>query len=970
MRSAVPAVVGNLDRWERRYTEWTANRKGFIGWFGFVWAPLRLSSIVFVAGLFIVAGSAAVTVGVSEIGDAPPSWTGWLLTAAFAAESGGFWVKERAESLLTVAIRQLAYRRYRRIADRTGADVSEQILTNPPQISQIAYTVDFMVSALQTVVVLATAIVLYGPYAVIAAALIAGLAAASVRLIGRIGALWSAYNAIEGRRRSLLGRIVAALPRAAFGPSWQAALTRLKEMREEEVVLLIRRVRLQMVNGFLNRGALTAVLAVAVAGVDLLMPRHAAVNVGLIVAAQYLYGAVQNNLVNYRVVRLAVPMLRQLDDLDQGPPSIPEPSLPPNARAVAAPVEAIDNPRQAFGPVGVAFVARDPEFSSAVLQRWASCAPAAERDRFEEAATRFGLGADVVRRAFADAGTLSNGERHRLALALALAGRPELMVVDDAFASMDLATRESVAAVLLSMHEGRTVLLYRSPAYVPAAFQVATPTPTGWTLAAASVPPASDPQDAADTAAASESGPPRDRSADAEEAFGSGMDRRGRLRRTIRLLFGWPAFAALVVSAFLLAGAQVVFAVATGEGGTGTGIRVETAAACGAAAVAGAVLFFGVQFHTPIARLTALHHRLVSGLGKFRPWAAGSVVGRLGQDLSDLQMDVPGAVGTVLIVVAQTGLMVLTTAIGAPVLLVAAAVAAPLALVALRVGGARLMAASANGAARRNDYLAVVRLTDSPLDRLSPTMRASSAAAYAFAEDAYVAASVRSANAIAFRSALVQGLVFGVSAAAVWVAVTSSLVTEAVAPSVLVYFSAAMASGLQSTIESLHRVGVVGLTTERILGLETWNPPSEPLDGAVAAAADDIARVAGEPGATLIAVVGRSGAGKSRALDALAQMRPQRVLIAGAIDVLADVHGPESHKDDQTALIERMLRQEADVFVFDETLNRFSPADELRTIRRLREELAAKGATGIVVLHSEHSLQAVDRIVALETQDG
>ena len=41
--------------------------------------------------------------------------------------------------------------------------------------------------------------------------------------------------------------------------------------------------------------------------------------IGIILAARYLYAAVQNNIVNYRVIRLAVPMMRELDKLESSP---------------------------------------------------------------------------------------------------------------------------------------------------------------------------------------------------------------------------------------------------------------------------------------------------------------------------------------------------------------------------------------------------------------------------------------------------------------------------------------------------------------------------------------------------------------------------------------------------------------------------------------------------------------------------
>jgi len=56
--------------------------------------------------------------------------------------------------------------------------------------------------------------------------------------------------------------------------------------------------------------------------------------------------------------------------------------------------------------------------------------------------------------------SLSGGERQRLALGLALAGRPELLILDEPSAGMDPAAKAAVRSLIASLRrEGRTILL-------------------------------------------------------------------------------------------------------------------------------------------------------------------------------------------------------------------------------------------------------------------------------------------------------------------------------------------------------------------------------------------------------------------------------------------------------------------------------------------------------------------------------
>lgn len=460
-----------------RYQRIARNLPRRIRWLALIFAPTSTSFTVFTAGLLNVAGALMITAGIGQVtsGERTPGSAIWLLIFAFLAESLGYWVKERQELILTIAVRQLTYRRFRDIFSRSShpPEAHGHVLTYPGQISQFAFVVDFAVSTVQIIAFLTASLALYGASGAIAALLITGLVFVSVRLINLVGRLWEQYVALEGERRQWIQRVANALPRGQSIPSWGTALDKVASIRNTEEQLLRKRVRLQVLNGFLERGALTAVLAVVAVLGAWLWP-SARFGIGIILAARYLYAAVQNNIVNYRVIRLAVPMMRELDKLESSPNCTVKQQdwvgQPSNSREVlAATSERAEALRTSVTTPDSAFVPRNPEVSHSVLSAWRASASPHQVSRFTSLALGMGLSEDVIGRFWQDVTTLSSGERQRAAVAIVLADKPDWLILDDTFAALDPVTREVVAERILECVPTCT-LLASSEEYVPSAF--------------------------------------------------------------------------------------------------------------------------------------------------------------------------------------------------------------------------------------------------------------------------------------------------------------------------------------------------------------------------------------------------------------------------------------------------------------------------------------------------------------------
>lgn len=921
-------------------------------WLALIFAPAITSASVFLAGLIKVIASLAITVSINQISFQNTFSMSmiWLLIIAFLVDSLGGIVKERQELLLVVVVRQLTYRRFRHLFNTSSpsASVREYALTYPGQISQFAYVVDAAVSVFQIITFLIASITMYGLAGAFSTLLMIGIIAVSLRLISLIGKLWEQYIVLEGQRRSWIQRVADSSPRSRFIPSWNAAIKRIISLRQTEETLLYKRVVLQVLNGFADRGALTVVLIFCVVLTSFLFPTSE-FSIGIILAARYLYGAVQNSLANYRVIRLAIPMLRELDSLEKsnknldGLVSVPERSKS-RIEVLFSESDRASSLRIAAPVSGIAYIPLNPQISRPVLEAWKTNVPREEVSRFTDYATQMDLSNDVIGRFWQDPSTLSSGERSRAILALVMAENPEWLILDDIFASLDPLMRNAVGSIIVTSNI-RCTLITTSEEYVPKVFTENREHKRIPELQRNNIPHIhnENPQPVV--------------------VLPDPKPKNVTFRRSINLLFGINVIW-IIVGAILLTGSEVAFALIVADTNQLSVQSFFYLLSCGIATIVGGVLFFGTLYYTPISRLTKLHNRILQRLDKFAsPQNSGIVVARLGEDFSDLQMSVPRALGSVFIVFTQTALLVAGAVTGVPIFIFVVAIIIPFSYLAMHQGEKRIIPASTEAANRRGDFLGSVGvqagLHTMPI---SKNLQVAGDTAYEKCERLYLESSVRQANAYLFRATLIQCLTIILNISAVILVLGFSNMTPLVAPAAVIFFALTLSSGIESTVETLQEIGVLGLIVERVRLLEDFRfKHTEPL-----LHTQGLKRITGalESGHIAIALIGKTGAGKSVILETLCHQRPE-----GQTVLIPEVDPFNEKEPAGSGLILYRAELEngsAQVILLDETLKGLTQNKEREELKNLIEKLTQKNKQAVVVLHSRSNLDCFDLIVDLD----
>ena len=472
-----------LNRVVSRYDSFVAKHqrtKGALVYF-IVLMPQVLS--VFITGLIQLAGMLLLIYTMGSLHSASTLLEGFFafkLALSFFLQASGFIAKDRCEMLLIALFRQLTFHRFVRLSVQNNDDETLQssALTYPNQISQIAYGVDFVLSILQFIILFAICVVQYHENSIVAVLLLVLLCVGNLFLIRWIGVLWKNYVDLEGKRRNLLSKIIDKLPHASRVYRYNVGITAIEDARKAEERVLYKRIFPQLLSNIVEQGGLTLLLAGVVLVHVTIFP-NALFNVGILFAIKYLYGAMQNNIVNYRVIRLALPMDKDLVQLEQNAmnntladaTNISDSVVFDNKFALLS--KEAGSALNAYDSIvssSKILVPCNPIMSQGLIEAWFDIASDDTRRKYENFLRLFNVSREVADRFLHNPETLSVGECQRVVLAMAFAQDVEYLVLDDVFSVLNPELRETVSQAMLSSQVHHIVLFARNPEYIPCVF--------------------------------------------------------------------------------------------------------------------------------------------------------------------------------------------------------------------------------------------------------------------------------------------------------------------------------------------------------------------------------------------------------------------------------------------------------------------------------------------------------------------
>lgn len=997
----------NLNLDHRTFAMLISGRRGPKAWSGFFLAQRRRTIAVLVFGACAVTATILIPVGFSHFSDSIGQSEGMLasglgLMVAVVSSFVFGWFKERSELRLVFGTRMLAFRSFfdDAMRGRSGRSVNlvGEFTTHPPQISQVSYVLDFGLSLAQAVGIACYVAVVYQLVGWIALAGLVLVTAVSVRLVHAVGKVYEKFIALESNRVERIRDIstsVHALRNAKldrFISGW------MQRARERQEPVLRERARLQVLNGIVSTTAVPVVVGIAAIATAVGLGGSLISLVPLLVASTLLYSALQEVIVNYRVIRLAVPMLRAWDerrieaDEDDhvrsvlpSDPGVTWISMVDHPTLAAVSAEAMRSAVEADH----GWVPADPRLPAAVAADWYLTLNDAERDAFHEWIEALELPGDL--HLDVDASrieTLSRGELHRLAIAAVLATTEGPCVLDaECLAALDPGVRARATRNITA--RGRPLVLIGGDLAGPCADRryaasldneelklEARPLPT--------LSPLSD-ETAVDRL-------PDMESSESETGAGDPVfpSPTPTVRGSVRIwttIFGGAGATVIVVAALASAGLAVCFPVVLNAvDGSAPQQRALQIGLVTAGILSVGLVALGLQFHTPIKRITLLHRRIGDRLkGIAGPRRTGELVGRYGEDFSALQMEAPGQLVAALAICAEVGVFAIAAGLGSPLLLPIIVMVLPAAWFVYRRGERRLVAATTAQAKQRGHFLDdATAILGEQLIAGNASIRAAARTTYARAEAGLEESSISVVTAMMRRRTELQSvsvlvLVLGLSASALLSAFGGALV-----PVVLAYFIYSIALQLPRLIESVQRVSVAMTAAERVMALlesADVDKEREPVHHTSAVA--EIEAALAESDHLVLRVAGRSGAGKSVALRALNERLPNAdvSLIGDDIPVKSlscnEFPAPERSTETRTLgdlvkserqalLAEYAIATSVGVTMLDETLSAMSASDQELMLARLREIAKQESRSFVYVSHTAADSIGADRTILVE----
>lgn len=941
-----------LEKITSRYDLFVANHnraKGVLAYF-IILAPQVLA--VFITGLIQLAGMLLLIYAMGSLRFNSlilEGFTALLLALAFFLQAFGFIVKERCEMLLVALFRQITFHRFVRLSARNSNDETLQssALTYPNQISQIAYSVDFVLSILQFIILFSVCFIQYRENSVVAVLLLMLLCVGNVLLIRWIGKLWKDYVDCEGKRRNLLSKIIDKLPHASRVYRYNAGLDAVVNVRKTEQRVLYKRIFPQLLSNIVEQGGLTLLLAGIVLVHVTLFP-NAVLNVGILFAVKYLYSAMQNNVVNYRVIRLAFPMEKDLVRLERDALKTQLDKASLSHRAViddrmtlfSQGTTSLLNVYDSIISNSKILVPYSPILSQGLIESWFAIADDRTRRQYVDFLRLFCVPKGVADRFLRAPETLSVGERQRVILAMAFAQDAEYIVLDDVFAVLNPELREIVAQSMLRSRVQHVVLFARNPEYIPQVFHT------------------SESQQVRHNIVEENRGQHTSsggvQQADCVESkIPTGAESRGKFLRTVRTLFS-ASVLFLPIATALIVFAELIF---VENIATNTNLRMLESSALLASLliIVGIIALSLLVYAVPIVRLTKLHNRLIM---RFHMYAnidnKGDVLGRLGDDFSDLQMSIPGAIARVIFIVVQTAIVLTMTMIAVPKYVYIIIVMVPLSCCIWYVGSRLLKTAADKQAQLRDRFLgALSSLLSTRSLPQGIIFDHSRTYYYTTSEHKYWQGICYFLNIYTLRNCMMQGLSLILECSILYILTVSSM--NFASASAVLYFVVMLSSSLENVIETLQDSGVVSQTAQRVFSLEYYEQQKY-VHQSNTIAYRQLSKYIADDDIVSIALIGESGSGKSVLLqewfDCHCVQKP--VLIE---DYLFDDNGAIVAPD-FTLLKQYLTRQHHTIIMLDETFKSITSSGNLserEMIIQIIQQVKAKNNKLVVVLHAQTS---------------